>query len=149
MFLIERVSCLHRVMAVFDGLCCLTHRSHGLRVFCSYINLGFSGVFAFLPTNTFSLPTPLIFTIMSSSPMTSAPAVSPSSENLTNIKGLSSWELLQNHYQPIGSVHKADYFPSVSFLFLCRWFVFLIGLFFLVFFLGCWFRRYASGFFFR
>ena len=34
--------------AVFD----LTHRSHGLRAFCSCIILGFSGVFAFLPTNT-------------------------------------------------------------------------------------------------
>ena len=51
-----------------------------------------------------------------SSPSASAP--SPSSENLTNVKGLSSWELLQNHYQRIGSVHKYDYFSSVSFLFI-------------------------------
>ena len=51
-----------------------------------------------------------------SSPSASAP--SPSSENLTLVKGLSSWELLQNHYQRIGSVHKHDYFPSVSFLFI-------------------------------
>ena len=60
--------------------------------------------------------------------MTSAPAISPSSENLTNIQGLSSWELLQNHYQRIGSVHKADYFPSVSFFLFISWFVLLTGL---------------------
>ena len=54
-----------------------------------------------------------------------APTSSPSSENLTNIKGLSSWELLQNHYQRIGSIHKADYFPSVSSFFLS----FILGLF--------------------
>ena len=103
------------MMAVFDWLCCLTHRSHGLRAFRSYINLGFSGVFAFLPTNTSHSSTPLTLTTMSS-PSASAP--SPSSENLTNVKGLSSWELLQNHYQRIGSVHKYDYFSSVSFPFI-------------------------------
>ena len=113
------------LMGCFDVLCGLTHRSHGLRAFCSYINLGFSGVFAFLPTNTSHSPTPLTLTTMSSS---SAPASSPSSENLTNVKGLSSWELLQNHYQRIGSIHKYDYFSSVSFFF-CYYFAFLIVLF--------------------
>ena len=46
--------------------------------------------------------------------MAPVPAAFPSSENLCNIKGLSSWELLQNHYQCIGNVDKSDYFPSVS-----------------------------------
>ena len=83
----------------------------------------------FSPPIHHTLPTPLILITMSSSPMTSASAISPSSENLTNIKGLSSWELLQNHYQHIGSVHKYDYFPSVSFPFIVV-FTFLIVLFF-------------------
>ena len=117
----------------FDGLCCLTHRSHGLRAFCSYINLGFSGVFAFLLTNTSHSSIPLTLTAMSS-PSASAP--SPSSENLTLVKGLSSWELLQNHYQRIGSVHKYDYFPSVSFSF--HHYFSPSDCFVLVFFLGCW-----------
>ena len=58
--------------------------------------------------------------------MAPVPSASPSSENLTNIQGLSSWELLQNHYQRIGSVHKADYFPSVSYFFYFLY-CFLIG----------------------
>ena len=100
--------------AVFDGLCDLTHCSHGLRAYCSYIILGFSGVFAFLPTNT----SPILLhltppTTMSSSSMAPVPTASPS-ENLCNNKGLSLWELLQNHYLRLGSADRADYFPSVG-----------------------------------
>ena len=97
---------------MFDGLCGLTHLSHGLRAFCFYIILGFPGVFTFLPTNT--SPTPLTLTTMFSSSMAPVPAASSSSENLCNIKGLSPWESLQNHYLCLGSVDRADYFPSVS-----------------------------------
>ena len=53
---------------------------------------------------------------MSSPSMAPVPTASLS-ENLCNIKGLSSWELLQNHYLRLGSVDKADYFSSVSFPF--------------------------------
>ena len=83
-------------------------------------------VFSLFSPPTYLTPlTPLALTTMSS-PSASAP--SPSSENLTNVKGLSSWELLQNHYQRIGSVHKYDYFPSVSFSFIIV-LLFLIVLF--------------------
>ena len=68
----------------------------------------------FSPPTLLSSPTPLTLTTMSSPSMAPVPAASPSSENLCDIGGLSSWELLQNHYQCIGSVDKADYFPSVS-----------------------------------
>ena len=130
---------------VFDGLCGRTHRSHGLRAFCFYINLVFSGVFAFsLPTHL--TPPTLLTLITMSSPSASAP--SPSSENLTNVKGLSSWELLQNHYQRIGSVHKYDYFSSVSFPLLLFFASDCFVSFSLVFFLGRWVRRCASGSFF-
>ena len=72
-------------------------------------------VWLFFPPTLLSPPTPLTLITMSSSSMAPVPVAFPSSENLCDIKGLSSWELLQNHYQHIGSVHKADYFPRVSF----------------------------------
>ena len=52
-----------------------------------------------------------------SSSMSIVPSASPS-ENLCNIKGLSSWELLHNHYLRLGSADRADYFPDVILFFL-------------------------------